>query len=521
MKVLVGKSWKQGVLDETLHCSTVRIEVRSWFRHRAVTGVFYERRASVHGLIGYFKKVGPRDVIRKVVSRLSERNRNSRFLSTGIGKVVSAGEESTFSQGDIVSFVAPNHPRAMSRIVLDDRLVRKTHLMSSNSYSDQDIEVENLGADMDYVEGWHRESGLPVNSQAVDRLCARALEIETVESEVPKPTGIEAISTRSKSSTSDDSDKPVASLFGYGNYAKGVLIPSVSHLFNVTHIHEIEPLQMGRSNTITWDTSPYFADDENPDVCFVAGYHHTHCETAIEAFRRGAKTLIEKPIVTTMEQLGQLRDAVELYKPQVYAGFNRRYLRFNQMVLEDLEIKPGDPVNYHCIVFEEPLPRYHWYKWPNSRTRLTSNGCHWIDHFLFFNGYPKIVKESIMRQSRGAFVIALEAENGAGFSMALTDEGSARVGVQEHIECRARGRSATIFNSMTYMSESEHRVIRRASMKAQDDRRDMYKAIGQKMINGDPGETESLFAASEICLRLEELMQKEMECEMPINVALT
>lgn len=506
MKVLVGKAWKHEVLDETLLCSTVRIEVRSWFRHRTVTGVFFERSPSVRGVIGYVRKVGVRDVIRKVVSRLYERNRNSRFLSTGIGKVVSAGQQSTFDLGDIVSFVAPNHPRAMSRIVLDDRLVRIAKLTLPSSYSDQDTDLENLDAEMDTVEGWHRESGLPVNGQAVDKLCVQASEIEVGESEVPKPAGNEEVSTRLKASASDDSNKPIASLFGYGNYAKAVLIPSVSDLVKVTHIHDIEPLQMARTNSITWDTSPHFAEDEKPDICFVAGFHHTHCETAIEAFKRGAKTLIEKPIGTTWEQIEQLRAAVQQYKPQVYAGFNRRYLKFNPMVLEDLEIKPGDPVNYHCIVFEEPLPRYHWYKWPNSRTRVTSNGCHWIDHFLFFNGYPKIVKESIMCQSRGAFVIALEAENGAGFSMTLTDEGSARLGVQEHIECRSRGKSATIFNSMTYMSEDGHRVLRRASGSCQDDRRSMYKTIGQKMISGDPGEQESLFAAAEICLRLEDLM---------------
>ena len=509
MKVLVGSTWKQGVLDETLYCSTVRIEVQSWFRHRTVTGVFFERSASVRGVVGYVRKVGVRDVVRKVVSRLSERNRNSRCLSTGIGKVVSTGQESAFDVGDIVSFVAPNHPRAMSRIVLDDRLVRKAKLAEPSlpdSYSDQDTDLEDLDAEMDTVEGWHRESGLPLNGPAVDRLCARALKIEVGESEVPMPAGNEEVATRLKATVNDDSNKPVASLFGYGNYAKGVIIPSISELVQVTHIHDIEPLQMARTDSITWDTSPHFSEDENPDICFVAGFHHTHAETAIEAFKRGAKTLIEKPIGTTWEQIEQLRAAVEQYKPQVYAGFNRRHLSFNPMVFEDLEIKPGDPVNYHCIVFEEPLPRYHWYKWPNSRTRVTSNGCHWIDHFLFFNGYPKIVKESIMRQSRGAFVIALEAENGAGFSMTLTDEGSARLGVQEHIECRLRGRSATIFNSMTYMSEDGERVLRRAAGKCQDDHRNMYQTIGQKMINGDPGETESLFAAAEICLKLEEMM---------------
>ena len=510
MKVLVGKSWKEGVLDETLHSETVRIQVQSWFRHRSVTGVFFERTASVSGIVGYLRKVGPRDVIRKVVSRLSERNRNFRFLCTGVGKVVSAGHKSTFNEGDIVSFVAPLHPQAMSRLVIDDRLVRKSDRTSiPDSYTDMDVELESADAELDAVEGWHIESGLPVDSDAVDKLCELTEGIEVLAPVNPKPKGTEKISTRSEPTSKDNSDKPVASLFGFGNYAKTVLLPAVSHLVKVTHIHEIEPLQMGRTQSITWDTSPYFADDENPDICFVAGYHHTHAATAIEAFKRGAKTLIEKPTVTNREQLELLRAAVNQYKPSVFMGFHRRYMKYNKMIFEDLEITPGDPINYHCIVFEEPLPKYHWYNWPNSRTRITSNGCHWIDHFLFLNNYPKVVKKSIIAFSRGAVVVTLEAENGAGFSMTLTDEGSARQGVQDHAECRSLGKSATLTNGMRYVSENEKQIIRRASGSSLDPGRDMYKTIGQQMLDGAPGETDSLFAAADICLELEEQLFRE------------
>ncbi len=512
MKVLTAKGWQDGVLDETIHACTVRVQVRAWFRHRKVSGVYFERSASIGGLIGYYKKVGMRDVFRKIVSRLSERNRNSRFISTGIGTIVSAGKDSNFNEGDIVSFVAPNHPRAMSRIVLDDRLVRKAKLKESQlaqEYSDQDVCIENLDVHLNSIQGWHLYSGWPVENLAVDKLCAKTLEIETSASAIPKPTSIEEISTRRRSTANENSTKPTASLFGYGNHAKTLIIPSISKLFNVNHIHEIDPLQMGRSPSITWDTSPNFSDDEKPSVCFVAGYHHTHAQNAIEALKRGAKTMVEKPTCTTWEQLQQFREALERYAPQVYAGFHRRYSNFNPMLAEDLEIQPGDPVNYHCIVFEEPLPRFHWYGWPNSRTRITSNGCHWIDHFMFLNDFSKIVKHSIMSQSRGTVLIGLEAENGAGFSMTLTDEGSARQGVQDHVQFRLRGRTATIDSERTYVSESENRVLRRASVSGLKARRDMYKIVGQKMLDDEPGETDSLFAAAEICLKLEEEFRAE------------
>ncbi len=61
----------------------------------------------------------------------------------------------------------------------------------------------------------------------------------------------------------------------------------------------------------------------------------------------------------------------------------------NAIAREDLAAAPGQPMSCHCVVYEVPLPRRHWYRWPVSSDRLVSNGCHWVDHFLFLNGFAR------------------------------------------------------------------------------------------------------------------------------------
>ena len=87
-------------------------------------------------------------------------------------------------------------------------------------------------------------------------------------------------------------------------------------------------------------------------------------------------------------------------------------------VLSDLGVAPGEPVSYHCIVYEVPLPELHWYRWPSSRSRLISNGCHWTDHFLLLNGFAEPVAYDVVESSDGMVNVTVELANGAVFTMA-------------------------------------------------------------------------------------------------------
>ncbi|HEU4559352.1 MAG TPA: Gfo/Idh/MocA family oxidoreductase, partial [Longimicrobium sp.] len=253
-----------------------------------------------------------------------------------------------------------------------------------------------------------------------------------------------------------------------------------------------------------WDTSPFLRPGETPDVVLIAGYHHTHAGLAVEALRRGAWAVVEKPLCTTLAQLEALLDAMGDRPSRLFACFHRRYSRFNAMALHDLGVTRGDPVDYHCTVFEIPLPPLHWYRWPASGSRQMSNGCHWIDHFLYLNAYSPPRRWTMDAGSSGTLHACAELENGAYFTLTLTDRGSVRTGVQEHVELRANDRTVRVVDFRRYQAESTDRVLRHARARKLDAFGQMYRAIGRAIHQGAPGDSrESVEVTTSLVLELE------------------
>src|SRR5581483_3643815 len=213
---------------------------------------------------------------------------------------------------------------------------------------------------------------------------------------------------------------------------------------------------------------------------------------------------VEKPIVTTEEQLAEVLDAVQPGGRRLFSCFHKRYSPFNELALADLGIAPGDPVSYHCIVYEVPLPARHWYRWPRSRSRIVSNGCHWLDHFLFLNGFPDVRDATIAAVTPDALSCAVTLANGAVFTMVLTDRGSERLGVQDHVELRAGGVTVAIANGAVYRAEGPDRVLRRRRASRLAGHRRMYAAIGRAILEGEPGDSpRSIEVSAGLMLRLE------------------
>jgi hypothetical protein len=115
--------WKAGYLDYSLFAGAVRINVHSWRKVAPVTEQYFERSLNWRMPLDYVREVGLRTVISKIVSRLSERGRNRKYVSVGIGSVLESSVESV-SAGQWVLFVAPNHPAAVDRLVIHEDLVR-------------------------------------------------------------------------------------------------------------------------------------------------------------------------------------------------------------------------------------------------------------------------------------------------------------------------------------------------------------------------------------------------------------
>ena len=524
MKILVKDQWKDGFLDEALTENAVRIHVSEWVNLHEINGLYFIPKRHGRVVFNYVKEIGVKAVFAKIKSRLLEVGRNDKFLSCGTG-IVGDSTSQRFKTGTPIFFLAPCHPRCMERIVLDENLVlarenggiqKVIHkgLVSYRNlspYSSDEINFTSL-------IGWSRYSGdaLPSNiSQLINCLNESVLLISTIAPVELTLTPVQLPTERSLPITiaKNNIKKPMAVIFGYGQYAKTSILPNIKKYLAIDCIHEIDPTQIGaKTKELTFDTSPTFRDFEKPDICFIAGFHHTHAPLVIEALHKGINVVSEKPIVTNWDDFNHLVKALSRNGALFYSAFQKRYSIFNDYAYKDLAITVGEPISYHCIVYETPLPTLHWYRWPNSNSRITSNACHWIDHFLFLNGFIAVQRKSLNVATNGDVNIFIELVNGAVFSMALTEVGAERIGVQDYIELRAKTATVKITNSSYYVAENSQKVIRKVKINKLSVYGAMYKKIAENFTLKKGGDSiESVRVSAALILELEDEFKFSME----------
>jgi predicted dehydrogenase len=335
-------------------------------------------------------------------------------------------------------------------------------------------------------------------AQKVDWSRAESLSIEP-------PLPISEVHVRPAPVASADLKKAV--VFGYGHYAKTNILPNVRSSIWIGAVHEVDPTQIpsDRAGIPVWDTSPQPRRDEGYDVYLIASYHHTHAPLAIEALRRGAYAVVEKPIAVDHDQLDALISAVETAKRGYFGCFHKRYSPLNDLALHDLRQPPGAPIDYHCVVYEVPLPDLHWYRWPNSKSRLVSNGCHWIDHFLYMNGFAEVSTFTLERSPSDVLNCSVTLENGAYFTMVLTDKGGERIGLQDYVEMRSDDVTVKVVNNAIYLAEDRDRIVRRKRINKILPYKHMYRMIARRIANDEGGDTvQSICVSTRLVLDLED-----------------
>jgi len=516
MKLLAHNNWQDGFLDYHRGASTFRIAVRAWKDLEKLEGLYFVRSKKIRAAWNYLHEVGPRSLFHKVRSRLQERVRNEKYVSCGIGVVLEAPEGNPFTQGKVVMFFSPIGVCA-ERIVAQPEFVFPIAHESMASLPqnailyhapDQNEKTENRF--WQTIRGWSAHAGIPISegiTRVIEEGVARVLEATDWKN-------ARALPAEHSSPIQETSEAPVvrahkekkrAVLFGYGNFAKVIILPNVKRYLSVEKIHELDPTQIPVRRAARWDTNPMPRQDEMYDAMLIASYHHMHASQAIWGLERNMQLAIEKPIATTEADLQKLLETAERCKGKIYTGFHKRYLPFNDLIHRDLGIKRGDPFSYHSIVYEVALPELHWYRWPNSRSRLLTDGCHWIDHFLYLNDFAKPAAHDIFIAPDGTVNCSIVLENDAHFTMALTTQGSSRIGVQDYIEIRANGATIRMINNALYSAEDAHRIFRKEKINRIFCYNEMYRQISRNMFYDRPGESiQSLRVSGGIALELDQ-----------------
>ncbi|MCH2130581.1 MAG: hypothetical protein MK179_15670 [Pirellulaceae bacterium] len=522
MRVLVGEKWQDDYLDQFLARDSVRIQVLAWKNLQAIRDQYIVREKSLIKIWNYVREVGVWQIYLKIRSRLRESLRNEKFISCGVGIVQAAGEDVSLQPGQHVVFLAGNHPRCMERIVLPASLVQNCETIPQ--YTSEGLcyyPTSNHSESSSWwspLYGWSAFSGtsyeIATCAEVLQQAEASLRHSQETPQRLPLVPSTPPLEKRTSKVRPSSTQHKSAILFGYGHYAKSIILPHIKHHLNLVKAHEVDPTQIpGPQDAppIQFDTSPLPRDGEQYDVYLIAGYHHTHGPLAAHALRQGAWAVVEKPLVTTWQHLEELTEVLRDGPGKgLYGCFHKRYHPFNDLAKQDLGVSPGQPISYHCIVFEEPLPEHHWYRWPNSGSRLTSNGCHWLDHFLYLNDFSRPTRLEVFESTDETLNISVELENSAFFTMTLTDQGTRRIGVQDYIELRANQVTVKMVNSSTYLAENDQRILRRRKYPKIKNYNLMYRRIASQIEQDDKGDSlDSVLTSCRLILELEDELQRQ------------
>lgn len=471
-------------------------------------GLVYEQgKSGIQKILNYSKVYRPIDVLRKVLSRQKiERIRNDKWLVCGIAKddqdqyfcFAHSSAQHFQSVIAVPKFWTKNINKPEFSDILWGQLLEGQKINPSLEAFANELPpisgvINTIQLDFEHIQAFLAEQGSVFKPIS---------EVFQTQIELKKKKHV-----RSK-------DEIGAVLFGFGNYARTITIPFLKPFIHLHKVHEIDSCLLIGTDDLPKSTSP-IADkgDEQYPVWLIAGFHHTHATLAIDALRKGVIPVIEKPIATNLEDLSAFETAVrELGKP-FYQCFQKRYQIFNEFIFEDFKIQKGDPIHFKATVFEIPLHKGHWYNWPVSGSRIISNACHWVDHFLFVNDYCDWIDFQVEVLSKEELLLIIKLKNSAIGIITLSDVGSNRIGMREYVEFSSSRFRATITDSMYYQSECNEKVIRKYNCDKLAYLRKMYKEIGiQITTNGKGDEIKSLKST-----RLSLLLENEYKRKISVK----
>jgi len=127
---------------------------------------------------------------------------------------------------------------------------------------------------------------------------------------------------------------------------------------------------------------------------------------------------------------------------------------------------------------------------------------------MYLNYYSPVQRKSVLEMSNGDVMVVIGLENGAAFSMTLSDIGSKRLGVRDYIELRSGNVTIRICDGRHYESENHRRIIRRKTVSRMDTYRRMYKKISKQIVEGKQGDSLESLRSSELAITLEEELQR-------------
>ena len=238
---------------------------------------------------------------------------------------------------------------------------------------------------------------------------------------------------------------PRVAFIGFGNYARGVLVPALKKAGDATLATVVTATGLSAAHagekhgfaTVSTDAASVLADAEI-DAVFVVTRHDTHASLVASALAAGKHVFCEKPLAVDDAGLAQVCDAAQDSNTQLLVGFNRR---FSPMLVEAraaLHPRVG-PLVMLYRVNAGTISGDSWIHREEGGGRIIGEICHFIDAMVFMSGaHPIEVSAQSARGHADAVSILIRLSDGSTGTIVYSSLGDPTV-PKEHVEVFAAG----------------------------------------------------------------------------------
>lgn len=184
-------------------------------------------------------------------------------------------------------------------------------------------------------------------------------------------------------------------LVGAGNFAKGVLLPKLAKLKDVSLAAIATATGVSARGTATkYGIGKLFADssallqDSDVNAVLITTRHNHHGPAVLQALQAGKHVFVEKPLCLTEDELNAIRDTYESAgeRPVLLVGFNRRFSSHAAKLQAWVQASGERPV-IRYRVNGGFIPRETWIQDTEvGGGRIVGEACHFVDLCAFIAG---------------------------------------------------------------------------------------------------------------------------------------
>jgi len=236
----------------------------------------------------------------------------------------------------------------------------------------------------------------------------------------------------------------------------------------------------GVAKVCTIDEELFVSNDI--DAVVIASAHKYHCQQALKALRAGKAVFLEKPMVTTFEQLEQFRALLQQNNAgPLCVDYNRSFSPFMQKIKRALASR-ATPIMVYYRMNAGFIARDHWIQTDLGAGRIIGEACHIIDLFCFLtDSKPVSLSVESLHARRDDlfptdnFCVQLRFADGSVCSLLYTALGHAHVS-KEYMELHVEGKTIIVddymklegyglpssFNEATPIQDKGHAQLLRA-----------------------------------------------------------